>query len=77
MPDNEEEKRPRVDSIAEKVLGVIGVIVGLGILGIGAAVFVYGLTVPLFVAMPFLFIGVVVIVGGIVLIWAVFRHFRK
>jgi hypothetical protein len=71
------EDRPRIDRIAEKILGVIGFIVGAGIAIFGLAIVVSSLNVPMFAATAPLFLGVVVIIGGVLIIWAIWRHFSK
>jgi hypothetical protein len=46
-----------------------GIIIGIPLLIIGLLIFIYGMFVPAFVAMPFLFIGVLFIVAGGLAIW--------
>jgi uncharacterized membrane protein YsdA (DUF1294 family) len=77
MTDDKQEERPRIDRISEKILGVIGFIIGGGLVIFGLAIVVYGLFVPMFVATAPLFLGVVMIVGGVLIIWAIWRHFVK
>ncbi|MGB7954321.1 MAG: hypothetical protein WCF23_10090 [Candidatus Nitrosopolaris sp.] len=74
---HKQEDRPRIDRVAEKILGVIGIVIVGGLTIVGVAIVVYGLYVPMFVATAPLFLGVVMIVGGILIIWAIWRHFVK
>jgi len=71
------EDRPRIDRIAEKILGVIGFIIGGGIAIFGVVIVVYALYVPMIAATAPLFLGVVVIIAGVLIIWAIWRHFSK
>jgi hypothetical protein len=63
--DNKNLKKP--------VLRIFGPVIGIPAIFIGLAMFIYGTFVPAFIAMPFLFVGMILIVGGSVAIWAFFR----
>jgi hypothetical protein len=71
------QERSRIGRITEKILGVIGFVIGGGLVLVGVTIVVYGLYVPMFVAIVPLFLGVVIIVAGVVIIWAIWRHFVK
>jgi hypothetical protein len=56
--------------MGKRVTKAVGIIIAIPLFIIGLSIFIYGMFVPAFVAMPFLFIGILLIVAGGLVIWA-------
>jgi CHASE2 domain-containing sensor protein len=74
---SDKEMKVHHETAKRRTLKVVGIIIAIPLLAIGVVMFVYGMFVPVIVAGPFFFLGVILIIAGSLAIWGFFRGANK